>query len=110
MFLFNFKELLTTTIYKVLIFIGGIIIGILLVLFIYLIVSLIHKRTKLKKNKNNVINIPVAEPHDIVNKYKQLYLNDYSNWYVYESKSFDPRLVMNLPAVGIWISSRDIKY
>ena len=99
MFLFNFKELLTTTIYKVLIFIGGIIIGILLVLFIYLIVSLIHKRTKLKKNKNknNVINIPVAEPHDIVNKYKQLYLNDYS------SKLFSIRLTglkeISLPLV-----------
>lgn len=39
-----------------------------------------------------------------------LYLSDYSNWYVYESKSFDPRLVMNLPGVGVWISNRNIKY
>lgn len=39
-----------------------------------------------------------------------LYLSDYSNWYVYESKSFDSRLVMNLPGVGVWMSSRDTKY
>ena len=39
-----------------------------------------------------------------------LYLNEYSAWYVYESKSFDPRLLMNLPSVGVWFSSRDTKY
>ena len=86
MFLLNFKELLSSTIYKVLIFIGGIIIGILLVLLIYLIVSLIHKSSKLKKNKNNVINLPVTEPKEIVDKYKQIYLTNYS------SKLFSIRL------------------
>ena len=39
-----------------------------------------------------------------------LYLNEYSAWYVYESKSFDARLLMNLPSVGVWFSSRDTKY
>lgn len=39
-----------------------------------------------------------------------LYLDEYTNWYVYESKSFDARLVMNLPSVGVWFSSRDTKY
>ena len=39
-----------------------------------------------------------------------LYLDEYTNWYVYESKSFDARLLMNLPAVGVWFSSRDTKY
>lgn len=86
MFLLNFKELLSSTIYKVLIFIGGIIIGILLVLLIYLIVSLIHKSSKFKKNKNNVINLPVTEPKEIVDKYKQIYLTNYS------SKLFSIRL------------------
>lgn len=86
MFLLNFKELLSSTIYKVLIFIGGIIIGILLVLLIYLIVSLIHKSSKLKKNKNNIINLPVTEPKEIVYKYKQIYLTNYS------SKLFSIRL------------------
>lgn len=86
MFLLNFKELLSSTIYKVLIFIGGIIIGILLVLLIYLIVSLIHKSSKLKKNKNNIINLPVTEPKEIVDKYKQIYLTNYS------SKLFSIRL------------------
>lgn len=78
-FLFNFKDLLSTTIYKVLIFIGGIIIGILLVMLLYLIVSLIHKRARLKKDKNSIINIPISSPLDVVNKYKELYLTNYSN-------------------------------
>ncbi|MBP3503924.1 MAG: hypothetical protein J6K18_02265 [Bacilli bacterium] len=86
MFLLNFKELLSSTIYKVLIFIGGIIIGILLVLLIYLIISLIHKSSKLKKNRNNIINLPVTEPKEIVDKYKQIYLTNYS------SKLFSIRL------------------
>lgn len=86
MFLLNFNELLTTTIYKVLIFIGGIIIGILLVLLLFLIVTLVHKHSKIKKNKNKVTNIPVSEPNDIVDKYKQLYITDYS------SKLFSIRL------------------
>ena len=79
MFLFNFKDLLSTTIYKVLILVGGIIIGILLVMIIYLVVSLIHKRTRLKKNKYNVINQPVSNPIDVVNKFKELYLTEYAN-------------------------------
>lgn len=78
MFLFSFKDLLSTTIYKVLVFIGGIIIGILIVMLIYLIVSFIHKRTRLKKN-NNVINQPISNPIDVVNKYKELYLIEYAN-------------------------------
>ena len=61
MFLFSFKDLLSTTIYKVLVFIGGIIIGILIVMLIYLIVSLIHKRTRLKKNNNNVMGTLVSD-------------------------------------------------
>lgn len=79
MFLFSFKDLLSTTIYKVLVFIGGIIIGILIVMLIYLIVSFIHKRTRLKKNNNNVINQPISNPIDVVNKYKELYLIEYAN-------------------------------
>lgn len=79
MFLFSFKDLLSTTIYKVLIFVGGIIIGILFVMLIYLFVSFIHKRTKLKKNKYNVINQPMSNPIDVVNKYKELYLTEYTN-------------------------------
>ena len=79
MFLFSFKDLLSTTIYKVLIFVGGIIIGILFVMLIYLFVSFIHKRTKLKKNKYNVINQPISNPIDVVNKYKELYLTEYAN-------------------------------
>lgn len=79
MFLFSFKDLLSTTIYKVLIFVGGIIIGILFVMLIYLFVSFIHKRTKLKKNKYNVINQPLSNPIDVVNKYKELYLTEYTN-------------------------------
>lgn len=86
MFLLNFKDLLSTTIYKVLIFIGGIIIGILLVMLVYLVISLIHKRTRIKKNKNNVINQPVSNPIEVVNKYKTLYLTNYSN------KSFTMRI------------------
>ena len=79
MFLFSFKDLLSTTIYKVLIFVGGIIIGILFVMLIYLFVSFIHKRTKLKKNKYNVINQPLSNPIDVVYKYKELYLTEYAN-------------------------------
>jgi len=79
MFLFSFKDLLSTTIYKVLVFIGGIIIGILIVMLIYLIVSFIHKRTRLKKNNNTVINQPISNPIDVVNKYKELYLIEYAN-------------------------------
>lgn len=79
MFLVNFKNLLSTTIYKVLVFIGGIIIGILLVMIAYLIISLIHKRIRLKKNKTNVVNKPISDPTEVVNRYKELYLNDYSS-------------------------------
>lgn len=39
-----------------------------------------------------------------------LYLDEYTNWYTYESKSFDARLVMNLPSTGVWFSSRDTKF
>lgn len=39
-----------------------------------------------------------------------LYLSDYSSWATYESKSFDPRTVMNLPKKGVWMSDRTIKY
>lgn len=39
-----------------------------------------------------------------------LYLDEYTNWYVYESKSFDARLVMNLPGIGVWFSNRTTKY
>lgn len=79
MFLFNIKDLLSTTIYKMLYFVGGIIIGILLVMLVYLIISLIHKRIRLKKNKSNVINNPSSSPLEVVNKYKELYLLNYSN-------------------------------
>ena len=39
-----------------------------------------------------------------------LYMEDYYGYYGFEAKSFDPRLVMNLPNVGVWFSSRDTKY
>ncbi len=39
-----------------------------------------------------------------------LYMEDYYGYYSFQAKSFDPRLVMNLPAVGVWFSSRDTKY
>lgn len=97
MFLFNFKDLLMTTIYKVLIFIGGIIIGILLILLVYLIISLIHKRVRIKSNKNNSINIPVSLPEDVVSKYKKLYLNDYANKIV--SKRLNGLKDISLPLI-----------
>jgi len=39
-----------------------------------------------------------------------LYLEDYYSYSGFEAKSIDARLVMNLPSVGVWFSSRDIKY
>lgn len=39
-----------------------------------------------------------------------LYLEDYYSYSGFEAKSIDARLVMNLPKVGVWFSSRDIKY
>ena len=39
-----------------------------------------------------------------------LYLEDYYSYSGFESRSIDPRLVINLPSVGVWFSSRDIKY
>lgn len=39
-----------------------------------------------------------------------LYLEDYYSYSGFEARSIDPRLVINLPKVGVWFSSRDIKY
>lgn len=39
-----------------------------------------------------------------------LYLEDYYSYSGFESKSVDPRLVMNLPQKGVWFSSRTTKY
>ena len=39
-----------------------------------------------------------------------LYMQDYTAWSYYSSKSFDPRLVINLPAEGVWFSGRDTRY
>lgn len=39
-----------------------------------------------------------------------LYLEDYYSYSGFEAKSIDPRLVINLPSVGVWFSSRDVKY
>jgi len=39
-----------------------------------------------------------------------LYMEDYYGYYGFEAKSFDARLVMNLPGVGIWFSNRDTRY
>ena len=86
MFLININELISTTILKVLIFIGGIIIGILLILLVYLIISLVHKSSKKKEKNNNKINIPSSDPTEIILKYKTLYLNEYS------TKSFTKRI------------------
>ena len=79
MVLINVNELLNTTIQKLLIFIGGIIIGILLILLVYFIISMIHKSSKNQTHKNNKVNVPVSLPSDVVLKYKNCYINDYSN-------------------------------
>lgn len=79
MFLFNYQELLESTLYKLLIFIGGIIIGIFLVMFIYLIISLIHKSLKAKQlNKYNIIE-PNSNPETIIKTYKEFYTANYSD-------------------------------
>jgi len=39
-----------------------------------------------------------------------LYLEDYYSYSGFEAKSIDPRLVMNLPSVGVWFSNRTTKY
>lgn len=39
-----------------------------------------------------------------------LYMQDYTSWSYYSSKSFDPRLVINLPGEGAWFSGRDTRY
>ncbi len=39
-----------------------------------------------------------------------LYLEDYYSYSGFEAKSIDPRLVMNLPSVGVWFSNRLVKY
>ena len=75
MFLFDYQSLLETTLYKILIFVGGILIGILLVMLIYLIISLIHKNIKTKPSKKNIINDPISEPLDVVNNYEKMSFN-----------------------------------
>lgn len=39
-----------------------------------------------------------------------LYLEDYYSWSTFTSKSFDSRLIVNMPSLGTWISNREIKY
>ena len=39
-----------------------------------------------------------------------LYLEDYSYYYGFEAKSFNPRIVLNIPAEGQWFSNRTTKY
>jgi hypothetical protein len=77
MFLFDYQSLLETTLYKILIFVGGILIGILLVMLIYLIISLIHKNIKTKPSKKNIINDPISEPLNVVNNYKNYYIENF---------------------------------
>lgn len=79
MVLVNVNELVNTTLQKILIFIGGIVIGILLILLVYLIISIIHKISKKNTNKSNKINIPTSDPSEIILKYKTIYLNNYAN-------------------------------
>ena len=39
-----------------------------------------------------------------------LYLEDYYSYSGFEAKSIDPRLVINLPGVGVWFTNRELKY
>lgn len=86
MFLLNIEQIITSTLEKLLIFAGGIIIGILLILLIYLIITLIHKVSRRKYKKNNKITIPTSDPNEVILKYKSLYNNEYA------TKSFTKRI------------------
>ena len=39
-----------------------------------------------------------------------LYLEDYSAWATFSSKSFDSRLIVNTPAQGVWMQGREYRY
>lgn len=39
-----------------------------------------------------------------------LYLEDYYSWSTFTAKSFDSRLIVNMPDLGVWISNREIRY
>ncbi len=79
MYLINFKDIVFTTLNKLLYFIGGICIGILVVLLIYLIVTIISNKLKNKKTNKIVIETSKNYLNNIINTYKQKYITEYSN-------------------------------
>lgn len=74
----NFLDLLNKTIYLLLIFLGGIFIGVIILLFIYLIISLIHKKTK-KTKLEMLPKQPLTDPNKVINKYNKIYDEEYSD-------------------------------
>ena len=46
-------------------------------MLIYLIISLIHKNIKTKPSKKNIIIDPNSEPLDVVNNYKNFYIENF---------------------------------
>ena len=79
MLLSSMSEILMISLRKILIFIGGIFIGILIVLFVYLIITIISNRLKSKSIKKQIEKIPTEDPVEIIHSYKVTYLNFYSN-------------------------------
>ena len=79
MYLIHVLDLLYTTLNKLLYFIGGICIGILVVLLIYLIITIISNKLKHRKTKKIVIETSKNDLNNIINIYKQKYINEYSN-------------------------------
>ena len=66
MYLINFKDIVFTTLNKLLYFIGGICIGILVVLLIYLIVTIISNKLKNRKTKKIVIETSKNDLNNII--------------------------------------------
>ena len=79
MYLINVLDLLYTTINKLLYFIGGICIGILVVLLIYLIITIISNKLKNNKTKKIIIETHNIDLTNIIDSYKLKYINEYSN-------------------------------
>ena len=69
----SLKSFLLSSLFKILYFVGGIAIGILLVMIIYLLTTIIYKHRKNKSKIKVEKQIPEANPNLIIERYQNIY-------------------------------------
>lgn len=73
----SLKSFLLSSLFKILYFVGGIAIGILLVMIIYLLTTIIYKHRKNKSKIKVEKQIPETNPNLIIERYQNIYTENY---------------------------------